>query len=337
MSCLAGREFCAGKTYIDEFEMNFLRYMSSGRVLNGVKHAKLSEQSVLVKEGVRPRQKILEDSFGRKHTYLRISLTERCNLRCMYCMPEEGIELSPSNELLTASEIERISKVFLSYGVDKIRLTGGEPLVRKDFDDIVQRIGAYRRDPRYNLKTIAITTNGITLKKKLKTLVDNGLSAVNISLDTLVPQKFELITRRRGHERVIEAIDACLDANFGPVKVNCVLMRGVNDDELLDFCRMTEHKDLDIRFIEYMPFDGNRWSDKKFMSYAEAIEKITAEFGALSKVVDDKNDTSKHYKISGFAGRIGKCVKAFAFCWAVSRLQASSSHVHDAAARESLS
>jgi len=286
--------------------------MSGGR-LNGLRRLGAAEEEQVVlssaaqqqAQNVKQSPKQLQDSFGRQHTYLRISLTERCNLRCMYCMPEEGIELSPSEKLLTAAEIERVTRVFLSHGINKVRLTGGEPLVRKDFDYIMERMGALKRNPEYNLRNIAITTNGISLKRKLNDLVSAGLTAVNISLDTLVPAKFELITRRLGHERVLEAIDASLDANFGPVKINCVLMRGVNDDELIDFCRLTEKKNIDMRFIEYMPFDGNKWSNKKFVSYAEAMERITGEFGKVDKAFDERNDTSKHYRIPGFQGRIG--------------------------------
>mmetsp|Transcript_6819 Transcript_6819/g.20733 ORF Transcript_6819/g.20733 Transcript_6819/m.20733 type:complete len:379 (-) Transcript_6819:218-1354(-) len=292
--------------------MRWLRRMSGGR-LNGLRRLGAAEEEQVVlssaaqqqAQNVKQSPKQLQDSFGRQHTYLRISLTERCNLRCMYCMPEEGIELSPSEKLLTAAEIERVTRVFLSHGINKVRLTGGEPLVRKDFDYIMERMGALKRNPEYNLRNIAITTNGISLKRKLNDLVSAGLTAVNISLDTLVPAKFELITRRLGHERVLEAIDASLDANFGPVKINCVLMRGVNDDELIDFCRLTEKKNIDMRFIEYMPFDGNKWSNKKFVSYAEAMERITGEFGKVDKAFDERNDTSKHYRIPGFQGRIG--------------------------------
>lgn len=157
---------------------------------------------------------MLVDQFGRVHTYLRISLTERCNLRCQYCMPAEGVELTPSPQLLSQDEIIRLASIFVGSGVDKIRLTGGEPTIRKDIEDICLRLSSLK-----GLKTLAITTNGITLAKKLPKLKECGLSLVNISLDTLVPAKFEFMTRRKGHERVMESIDAAIQLGYNPVKV----------------------------------------------------------------------------------------------------------------------
>ena len=160
-----------------------------------------------------PVSDMLIDSFGRLHTYLRISLTERCNLRCHYCMPAEGVELTPSPQLLSPNEIVRLANLFVSSGVEKIRLTGGEPTIRKDIEDICLQLSNLK-----GLKTLAITTNGITLAKKLPKLKECGLTSVNISLDTLVPAKFEFITRRKGHERVMESINSAVDLEYNPVK-----------------------------------------------------------------------------------------------------------------------
>lgn len=157
---------------------------------------------------------MLIDSFGRLHTYLRISLTERCNLRCQYCMPADGVELTPSPKLLSQTEIVRLAKLFVSSGVDKIRLTGGEPTVRKDIEDICLNLSNLN-----GLKTLAITTNGVTLARKLPKLKECGLSALNISLDTLVPSKFEFMTRRKGHQRVMESINTAIELGYNPVKV----------------------------------------------------------------------------------------------------------------------
>lgn len=157
---------------------------------------------------------MLVDSFGRLHTYLRISLTERCNLRCQYCMPAEGVELTPSPRLLTNTEIIRLANLFVSSGVNKIRLTGGEPTVRKDIEDICWELSNLK-----GLKTLAITTNGITLARKLPRLKECGLTSVNISLDTLVPAKFEFMTRRKGHEKVMNSINTAIDLGYNPVKV----------------------------------------------------------------------------------------------------------------------
>ena len=165
-----------------------------------------------------PVSDMLVDSFGRLHTYLRISLTERCNLRCQYCMPTEGVELSPSPQLLSQNEILRLANLFVSSGVEKIRLTGGEPTIRKDIEDICLQLSNLK-----GLKTLAMTTNGITLSKKLPKLKECGLTSVNISLDTLVPAKFEFMTRRKGHERVMESINTAIDLGYNPVKVCFIL------------------------------------------------------------------------------------------------------------------
>lgn len=242
----------------------------------------------------------LTDAFGRRHTYLRISLTERCNLRCRYCMPEEGVALSPRDHLLTFEEIERLARLFVQHGVDKIRLTGGEPLVRKDVEVLVERLGALD-----GLRTLALTTNGLLLPRKLPRLHAAGVNLLNISLDTLRADRFEAITRRRGLELVLRALDEAVAYGYDPVKVNCVLLRGVNDDELSDFVALTEDRPLEVRFIEYMPFDGNGWNDGAFMPYAEMIERIEQRYPALERVQDGANDVSKTYRVPGFRGRVG--------------------------------
>lgn len=157
---------------------------------------------------------MLVDSFGRQHTYLRISLTERCNLRCHYCMPSDGVDLTPNSSLLSSDEIIRVANLFVSSGVDKIRLTGGEPTIRKDIEDICSRLSNME-----GLKSLGITTNGIVLARKLPKLRECGLNLLNISLDTLVPSKFEFMTRRKGHNKVLEAIDVAIDLGYNPVKV----------------------------------------------------------------------------------------------------------------------
>lgn len=165
-----------------------------------------------------PVSDMLVDSFGRLHNYLRISLTERCNLRCQYCMPAEGVELTPGPRLLSQNEIVRLAYLFVSSGVDKIRLTGGEPTIRKDIEDICLQLSNLK-----GLKTLAMTTNGITLSKKLPKLKECGLSSINISLDTLVPSKFEFMTRRKGHERVMESINTAVVLGYNPVKVRFII------------------------------------------------------------------------------------------------------------------
>ncbi|CAG5136430.1 unnamed protein product [Candidula unifasciata] len=250
----------------------------------------------------RPFSDFLTDIFGRQHTYLRISLTEKCNLRCQYCMPEEGVGLSPKDHILTTVEILKLSRLFVSEGVTKIRLTGGEPLVRPDIHQIIEGLNELRSA---GLQHIGITTNAVTLARRLPELKAAGLDQINLSLDTLVPAKFEFITRRKGHDRVLKAIDKALELGYDPLKINCVVMKGVNDDEICDFVAFTENKPVDVRFIEYMPFGGNKWNTKKFVSYPEMLSLIHERWPALQKLSDKPNDTSKAYKVPGYAGQIG--------------------------------
>ncbi|XP_038724133.1 GTP 3',8-cyclase, mitochondrial [Tripterygium wilfordii] len=257
--------------------------------------AKLSEDQ----QNNNPVSDMLIDSFGRMHTYLRISLTERCNLRCQYCMPAEGVELTPNPQLLTQNEIVRLASLFVSSGVDKIRLTGGEPTVRKNIEDICYELSNLK-----GLKTLAITTNGITLARKLPKLRECGLTSINISLDTLVPAKFEFLTRRKGHERVMDSISAAIDLGYDPVKVNCVVMRGFNDDEVCDFVELTRDKPVNIRFIEFMPFDGNVWNVKKLVPYAEMLDIVVKQFPGIKRLNDHPTETAKNFKIEGHRGTV---------------------------------
>ncbi|QCD93154.1 molybdenum cofactor biosynthesis protein [Vigna unguiculata] len=242
---------------------------------------------------------MLVDSFGRLHTYLRISVTERCNLRGQYCMPAEGVELTPSPQILTKTEILRLANLFVSSGVTKIRLTGGEPTVRKDIEDICLELSNLK-----GLRTLSMTTNGIALTRKLPRLKDCGLTSLNISVDTLVPAKFEFMTRRRGHEKVMNSINAAIDLGFNPVKVNCVVMRGFNDDEICDFVELTRDKPIDIRFIEFMPFDGNVWNVKKLVPYSEMLDTVMKQFPSLKRDQDHPTDTAKNFTIDGHEGRV---------------------------------
>ncbi|XP_059838786.1 molybdenum cofactor biosynthesis protein 1 isoform X5 [Hypanus sabinus] len=264
-----------------------------------------------------PFSAFLTDRFGRQHNYLRISLTEKCNLRCQYCMPEDGVKLTPRSQLLTTEEIITLAQLFVSEGVDKIRLTGGEPLIRPDVVEIVGRLRQLE-----NLKTLAVTTNGINLTKLLPRLKEAGLNLLNISLDTLVPAKFEFIARRKGFHKVIEGINKAIDLGYNPVKVNCVVMRGLNDDELLDFVDLTATKPLDVRFIEYMPFDGNKWNFKKMVSYQEMLSTIKQKWPELQKLPLEDSGTAKAYKVPDFQGQIGFITSMSEhFCGSCNRLR----------------
>ncbi|XP_059145505.1 molybdenum cofactor biosynthesis protein 1-like [Physella acuta] len=267
----------------------------------------------------RPFHDFLTDTFGRQHTYLRISLTERCNLRCQYCMPAEGVTLSPKDNILRTDEILQLSRLFVSQGITKIRLTGGEPLVRPDLQQIIEGLNELRS---IGLKNIGITTNAVTLARKLPDLKAAGLDQINLSLDTLVPAKFEFITRRRGFEKVIKSIEKALELGYNPLKINCVVMRGMNEDEICDFVAFTENKAVDVRFIEYMPFGGNKWNTQKFMSYQEMLDKIYTKWPTFAKLSDKPNDTSKAYKVPGFAGQVGFITSMSEhFCGSCNRLR----------------
>ncbi|KAL6908390.1 hypothetical protein GGI43DRAFT_141107 [Trichoderma evansii] len=274
----------------------------------------------------KPFSEFLTDTFHRQHDYLRISLTERCNLRCLYCMPEEGVPLSPDRELLTTPEIIMLSSIFVSQGVNKIRLTGGEPTVRRDILPLMHQLGALRP---YGLKQLCITTNGISLHRKLDSMIDSGLTGVNLSLDTLDPWQFQIMTRRKGFDAVQKSIDRILELNkLGAgikLKINCVVMRGLNDREIIPFVELTREKDLEVRFIEYMPFDGNKWNKGKMFSYNEMLDVIRAEYPELQKVQDGMNDTSKTWKIPGFEGRLGFVTSmTHNFCGTCNRLRITS-------------
>ncbi|KAB7505826.1 Molybdenum cofactor biosynthesis protein 1 [Armadillidium nasatum] len=261
--------------------------------------ARKSRDKMFNEKDILPFSAFLTDSFGRQHNYLRISLTERCNLRCQYCMPGEGVDLTPNNKLLTTEELIEISRLFVNEGVDKIRLTGGEPMIRKDLVHIIGSLS------NLGIDHMGITTNGILLTRKLRELQKAGLTHINVSLDTLIPAKFEFITRRKGWNKVMEGINLALELGYSPLKINCVVMRGTNEDEITDFVRLTKDKNIDVRFIEYMPFDGNRWSDKKMVSYNEMLSIIRKEFPDIQRIQDKPNDTSKAYKVNGFEGQIG--------------------------------
>ncbi|KAJ9158401.1 Molybdenum cofactor biosynthesis prote [Coniochaeta hoffmannii] len=274
----------------------------------------------------RPFSDFLTDNFHRQHDYLRISVTERCNLRCLYCMPEEGIELSPSHKLLTTPEIVLLSSLFVSQGVTKIRLTGGEPTVRRDIVPLMQQIGALRP---HGLRQLCLTTNGLSLHRKLEPMVEAGLTGVNLSLDTLDPWQFQIMTRRNGFAAVQKSIDRIFELNRAGAgikfKINCVVMRGMNDREIVPFVEMTRDKDVEVRFIEYMPFDGNKWSQGKMFSYQEMLGLIRDKFPGLHKVHDHKNETSKTYQIPGFTGKIGFITSmTHNFCGSCNRLRITS-------------
>lgn len=231
--------------------------------------------------------------------------------------------LSPPSHLLTTPEVVYLSSLFVSQGVNKIRLTGGEPTVRKDIVPMMQAIGNLRRD---GLRELCLTTNGISLHRKLDTMAEAGLTGVNLSLDTLDPFQFQIMTRRKGFEAVMRSIDRILEMNrLGAgikLKVNCVVMRGMNEREIVPFVEMGREKAIEVRFIEYMPFDGNKWSQRKMLPYEEMLSMIREKYPDLEKVQDHKNDTSKTYRVPGFEGRVGFITSmTHNFCGTCNRLR----------------
>lgn len=249
----------------------------------------------------------MQDSFGRTIDYLRISVTDRCNLRCVYCMPEEGVDSLSHTEILSYEEIMRLVRSFAELGVKKIRLTGGEPLVRKGIESLVRDIKNVS-----GIENVSITTNGILLAEKLPALIEAGLDGANISLDTLDASKYERITRRSGIENVLSAIDLCASAGLN-TKVNCVAMRGVNDDEFCDLAALAKDRNICVRFIEYMPVGKNDY--EKAVSADEIKDMLSAQFGELA--VDDSlhgNGPAVYVKPSGFAGSIG-VISAMSNCF----------------------
>ena len=251
--------------------------------------------------GVSELSPSLTDSFARSHTYLRISLTERCSLRCVYCMPENGVDLTPSSRLLTTEETLRLARVFVGAGVNKIRLTGGEPTVRRDLPDIVAALDEMRP---MGLQQIALTSNGIALPRMLPRLVANGLDKLNLSLDTLDRQRFITLTRRDGLQRVLDTIDLAFSLGVSPLKLNCVLMAGTNDDELLAFAELSRDRPIDVRFIEYMPFDGNRWDKQKMVPLKSMLGQLRDAYPGLAKVPTPAHDVAVSYRLPDALGSV---------------------------------
>jgi cyclic pyranopterin phosphate synthase len=243
----------------------------------------------------------LADQFNRPITYLRISVTDRCNLRCVYCMPEAGLPWIPKTEILSFEEIESIVRAAASVGVRSIRLTGGEPLVRRDVPRLVARIAAVP-----GIEDIALSTNGLLLADQVDALRAAGLRRVNISLDTLRADRFFAIARRPGLERVFAGIDAALAAGLGPIKLNCVVMRGQNDDELIAFAELTRRRQIFVRFIEVMPVHENAALQRDaYISATEMLDRIGAHGGLVAVPGPGGNGPARYFAFDGAAGAVG--------------------------------
>jgi len=238
---------------------------------------------------------MLTDTFGRIHDYLRISLTDNCNLRCFYCMPEETYSFTPHGKLMQVDEIELLARLFVDQGIRKIRLTGGEPLVRKDAPTILSRLSKLPIE-------LHMTSNGIRIDDMLPQIISAEFKSINISLDTLRPERFFQITRRDYFGRVRANIDLLLHHGIR-TKINMVVMKGVNEDEILDFVALTKTSPLEIRFIEFMPFSGNRWTSNQVYTQADILANIQRVY-PIELVQPGPHDTAKVFSIAEHAGRI---------------------------------
>ncbi|MEW4566321.1 GTP 3',8-cyclase MoaA [Tautonia sp. JC769] len=243
----------------------------------------------------------LIDRFGRLHNNLRISVTDRCNIRCTYCMPEQ-VQFLPRADLLSFEEIERFVRVATTLGITKLRLTGGEPLVRRDLPVLIEKLA---RIP--GIVDVGLTTNGILLGPMARTLHGAGLRRINVSLDTMDPERFQRLTRRPGFEKVIEGILAAREAGFDPVKVNAVAIKGETDEDVVPLARFAREHGLELRFIEYMPLDaGNAWERGKVLYASEILELLAKEIGPLAPAPDqDPRAPAVDYDYADGGGRVG--------------------------------
>jgi cyclic pyranopterin phosphate synthase len=243
----------------------------------------------------------LVDSFGRVHTDLRVSLTDRCNLRCSYCMPPEGLDWLPSPELLTDDEVVRVISIAVrDLGIREVRLTGGEPLLRRGLVDIVGRLSALTPKPR-----LSMTTNGIGLARVVESLAESGLERVNVSLDTLRRSTFVALARRDRIDDVFAGIDAARAVGLSPVKVNAVLMRGINDDEALDLLHYCLDHGLSLRFIEQMPLDAQHGWDREVMVTAQEILDRLSTTHTLTPVEERGSAPAEEFLIDGGPATVG--------------------------------
>ena len=245
----------------------------------------------------------LVDSYGRRIKSMRISITDKCNFRCTYCMPAEGLSWHKKAEILSYEEIERVACVAVNIGIEQIRLTGGEPLVRRDVPELIRLLHRIE-----GLRSLSLTTNGLLLKQQARGLAEAGLTRINVSLDSLVREKFEHITRRDQLDRVLEGL-AELEhyPSIFPIKVNAVAMRGFSEGEVLDFVRLARRKAYLVRWIEFMPLDADQiWRKEDILRGKEIKEIIEAEYGPLKPITTtDPSETARRYTFSDGIGEVG--------------------------------
>lgn len=263
---------------------------------------------------------MLIDSFGRSHNNLRISVTDRCNLRCTYCMPEEVVFLD-RRALLTFEEITHFVRVAAPLGIDKVRLTGGEPLLRRDLPRLVGMVAGVQ-----GIKDVGLTTNGLLLANQAQALFDAGLRRINVSLDTLDPGRFRQISRRDGLEQVLAGIEAAKKSGFSPIKINAVVIRGLNEQDVVPLACFAREQELELRFIEYMPIGAEAWERSKVYFAHEILERIDGEVAALVPADDyDPRAPAMDFQYSDGRGRVGFIASVSRpFCMSCNRLRLTS-------------
>lgn len=244
----------------------------------------------------------LKDSYGRAIRDLRISVTDRCNFRCFYCMPTEAMEWKPKPEILSYEEIIQLAEIFVGLGVNKLRVTGGEPMVRRDLESLIERLAQIE-----GLEDLAMTTNAHFLRGRAKALKDAGLQRITISLDSLEPERFALLTGRNELKQVLDGIDAALEAGLAPVKVNSVVIRGINDDQAINFAAFARDKGVHVRFIEFMPLDnGKVWRREMIVPGEEVRQKINAVYPLEPVISGNLSETARRWRFAdGAPGEVG--------------------------------
>ncbi|MGH9836578.1 MAG: GTP 3',8-cyclase MoaA [Blastocatellia bacterium] len=245
---------------------------------------------------------LLKDSYGRAIRDLRISITDRCNFRCFYCMPKEAMEWQPKTEILTYEEIVYLTEIFVSLGITKLRVTGGEPMVRRDVESLIPQLAGIE-----GVEDLAMTTNAHFLRGRAQGLKDAGLERITISLDSLTPDRFALLTGRNELAQVLDGIDAAIEAGLQPVKVNCVAIRGINDDQALRFAEFAREKSVRVRFIEFMPLDnGKIWRREMVVPGEELRKRIDAVYPLERVKSENLSETARRWRFAdGAPGEVG--------------------------------
>lgn len=264
----------------------------------------------------------LVDTFGRTHDNLRLSVTDRCNIRCFYCMPEEGVKFQPREQILTFEEIEKFVRIAVAMGIRKLRITGGEPLVRKNLSTLVRKLSSID-----GIEDLALTTNGVLLADQARELYDAGLRRLNVHLDTLDRERFRKITRRDDLEKVLHAIELCREIGYGPIKINAVAVKNLVEPDIVPLARYGRERDIEIRYIEFMPLDSqNLWDRNRVLLADDMIAMLQREIGPLEEIPDrDTRAPATEYRFADGIGRVGFIASVSRpFCLNCNRLRLTS-------------